>query len=75
MDWRDYIHRDPEILAGKPVFKGTRLSVQIILECLAAGWEPEKIFHEFPLTRPEHLRAAQAYAAEVMDLTKFVSAD
>ncbi len=38
MDWRQYIHSDPEIALGKPVVKGTRLSVEFILELFAAGW-------------------------------------
>jgi uncharacterized protein (DUF433 family) len=38
MDWWQYIHSDPEILNGKPVVKGTRLSVEFLLGLLAAGW-------------------------------------
>jgi len=34
-EWRDFIHRDPEVLAGKPVLKGTRLSVEFILGLFA----------------------------------------
>ena len=37
MDWREHIHSDPEILSGKPVVKGTRLTVDFLLELLAAG--------------------------------------
>ena len=38
MKWQDYITSDPKILAGKPVIKGTRLSVEFILNLLAEGW-------------------------------------
>lgn len=38
MDWRAYIHSDPEILLGKPVVKGTRLAVEFILRLFAVGW-------------------------------------
>ncbi len=38
MDWRKYIHSNPNILLGKPVVKGTRLSVEFILGLFAAGW-------------------------------------
>jgi len=37
MNWRDHIVSDPEVLAGKPVIKGTRVSVQLVLERLADG--------------------------------------
>ena len=43
MDWRQYIHSDPEILLGKPVVKGTRLSVEFILGLFAAGWTEQQV--------------------------------
>ena len=38
MNWRDHIHTDPAVLAGKPIVKGTRLSVDFLLGLLAEGW-------------------------------------
>lgn len=38
MNWRDHIVSDPEILVGTPVVKGTRLSVEFVLDRLADGW-------------------------------------
>lgn len=38
MDWRPYIHNDPNVLLGKPVVRGTRLSVEFLLGLLRAGW-------------------------------------
>lgn len=38
MDWRDYIESDPAILGGKPVIRGTRLSVELIVGWLDQGW-------------------------------------
>jgi hypothetical protein len=38
MDWRQYIHSNPNILLGKPVIKGTRLSVEFLLGLFAVGW-------------------------------------
>ncbi|MFZ1676091.1 MAG: DUF433 domain-containing protein, partial [Saprospiraceae bacterium] len=38
MDWRNYISSDTEILLGKPVLKGTRISVELLLELLSDGW-------------------------------------
>ena len=41
MDWRERIAVDPEILVGKPVIKGTRISVEFVIDLLARGWTVE----------------------------------
>ncbi|MCX7045335.1 MAG: DUF433 domain-containing protein [Candidatus Sumerlaeota bacterium] len=64
MNWQKYIEQRPSVLTGKPVFKGTRLSVQMILEHLADGWTEQDLLRSFPTLRPAHLRAAMALAAE-----------
>jgi uncharacterized protein (DUF433 family) len=66
MDWRDHIVSDPAILAGKPVVRGTRLAVDFLLGLLAAGWTPEQIVTNYPQVTTEGLRAAFAFAAEVL---------
>jgi uncharacterized protein (DUF433 family) len=66
MDWRHYIHSDPNILLGKPVIKGTRLAVDFILRLFAAGWTEQQVIESYPLLTPEALRAVFAYAAECM---------
>ncbi len=67
MDWRDYIHRDPAILAGKPVMKGTRISVNMVLEMLSGDWSIDEMLHEFPsIPNEEAVRACIAFAAEVL---------
>lgn len=73
MNWQDYIEQKPDVLCGKPVFKGTRLAVEMILERLGHGWDPAELLNSFPNLRPEHLRAAQLYGAAVirMDETIF----
>jgi uncharacterized protein (DUF433 family) len=64
MNWREYIEQNPKILGGKPVFKGTRLSIEFVLERLAAGDTPECLLEQLPTLRPEHLQATFAYAAD-----------
>jgi uncharacterized protein (DUF433 family) len=73
MDWREYVEQDPEVMLGKPVIKGTRLTVELILERLGDGWPQEDLLTAYPDLKPEHIRAAQAYAAAylAMDETVF----
>ncbi len=66
MDWRQYIHSDPEILLGKPVIKGTRLSVEFILGLFAAGWTEREVLENYPTLTREALRAVFAFATECM---------
>jgi len=66
MNWQDYIECTPDIMLGKPVFKGTRLTVEFILERLAQGASPDELLREYAGLRPEHVRAAMAYAASVI---------
>jgi uncharacterized protein (DUF433 family) len=66
INWEDYIQSDPEVAMGKPVFKGTRLTVEFILERLAQGAAEQELLDNYIGLRPEHLLAAQAYAAALM---------
>jgi len=47
-DWKSRIMVDPEILAGKPIIKGTRISVELIIDLLANGWTTEEILENYP---------------------------
>lgn len=75
MRWQEYIEQRPDVLAGKPVFKGTRLSVEFILERLGDGALEADLLQAHPRLRPEHIRAAQAYAATMLasDETVFLT--
>lgn len=64
MNWQEHIHSDSEILAGKPVVKGTRLSADFLLELLANGWSEEQLFESYPALTHDSLRAVFAFAAE-----------
>jgi uncharacterized protein (DUF433 family) len=64
MDWRAYIHSDPQILVGKPVVKGTRLSVEFLLDLFAAGWTEQQVLDNYPTLTSDALRAVFAFAAE-----------
>jgi len=66
IEWKDYIHSDPEILLSKPVVKGTRLSVEFILGLFAEGWTDQQIIENYPTLSKESLRAVFAFATECM---------
>jgi uncharacterized protein (DUF433 family) len=55
---------DPEIRSGKPVIRGTRMTVTDILEYLAGGMTSEEILADFPDLERDDIRASLAYAAE-----------
>ena len=56
---------DPKVMTGKPVIKGTRITVDLILELLAAGMTPEEIAKDYNISI-EDVRAALLYAAKVL---------
>jgi uncharacterized protein (DUF433 family) len=66
VDWRDRIGADPNVLVGKPVIKGTRISVELVLDPLAAGYTPEHIQQQYDHVRPEDIQACLAYAGELI---------
>ena len=59
----DRIIADPTILGGKPCIKGTRISVDFLLELLAQGASREDILKAYPHLSPEDLEQAVRYAA------------
>jgi len=54
---------DPEVLAGKPVIRGTRLAVEFILELLAAGQSEEDLLANYPGLMHEDILACLSYAS------------
>lgn len=66
MRWQEYIECNSTTMAGKPVIRGTRITVELILQRLGQGWQPADLLESFPHLRPEHIQAAQAYAAAAL---------
>jgi len=64
--WKKYIHSDPQVLIGKPVVKGTRLSVEFLLGLLSKGWNEKQILKNYPRLTSDSLQAVFAFAAECM---------
>jgi len=68
------ITHNPEILGGKPIIKGTRISVEFVLELLASGMSVDEILEEYPrLTRGDIL-AVLEYAAKTVKREEIVFA-
>lgn len=65
MSWPERIVIDSEILAGKPVIRGTRLAVEFILELLAAGQSEADILSNYPGLTHEDILACLAYASHL----------
>lgn len=63
----DRIIIDPEILVGKPVIKGTRIPVYLIIEFLGNGLTEEEVLDEYPSLKKEDIKAALLYASKCLD--------
>lgn len=64
MDYRDIITIEPGKRSGKPLIKGTRITVGDVLGWLAQGWSMEEIHEEFPKITEKEIRACLAFAAD-----------
>ena len=63
MDWQDRITVDPKVLVGKPVIKGTRITVELIVEMMSQGAAEADVLAAYPHLKADDVRAALAYAA------------
>ncbi len=64
-DWQERIVVDPKVLVGKPLIRGTRLSVEFILDLLANDWTIEQVLSEYSQLVREDVMAVLKYAAEM----------
>lgn len=67
MEPKGWIVSNPKVLGGKPVIRGTRISVSFILQCLASGMTVDDILRGYPHLTREGVLAAIDYAARVME--------
>lgn len=68
------IETNPNIMFGKPVIKGSRLPVEMILEKLAYGETEDEILKEYPFLKKEDIKAALLYAAKTLSLEEVMQA-
>ena len=63
---------NPEVMAGKPVIRGTRLTVEYVLNLLAHGATPEEILEEYQGLKPEDIQACFLFATKSLGETDFM---
>jgi uncharacterized protein (DUF433 family) len=68
----DRITSNKEILLGKPIIRGLRISVEQILVALSAGVSPADLLEDYPELEPEDLQAVFAFAPELVSETRLV---
>ena len=61
MNWQDHISIDSQVLVGKPVVKGTRIAVELVVELMANGWTQEQILENYSNLTADDIRACLAY--------------
>ncbi len=66
MEWKEYIDSNPKILYGKPVIKGTRIPVDLILEKLSFGESFDEILQSYPDLTKESIYACLSYATAIL---------
>lgn len=62
----DRIEVDPDVLTGKPVVKGTRISVELVMDLLSEAWTIEDILDNYPALEREDVYACLRYATETL---------
>ena len=70
MNWHDRIAIDPNVLVGKPVVKGTRIAVELVIDLLGRGYTTEQVLKQYDHLAAEDIQACLAYAAEVLQSEK-----
>ena len=58
---------DPNVLAGKPVIKGTRIPIYLIIELIASGMTIKDVLKEYPELKEDDVKAALLYASKLLE--------
>ena len=70
MKWKDRIELNPAVLNGKPIIKGTRLAVELVVELVANGWSEATIIDNYPTLTEDDIRACLQYASAALRAEK-----
>jgi len=66
MNYRDKISISPDVMLGKPVIKGTRITVEFIIKKLSEGMDIDELLEEYSSLEKEDILASLAYSADVI---------
>ncbi len=72
MDYRKRITSNPHVMLGKPIIKGTRITVEHILNCMADGMSIDNILEEYPHLEKDDVFSAIAYSADVISKEEII---
>ena len=72
MDYKERITSDPDIMLGKPVIKGTRITVELILKKLSEGITIEELLEAYPHLTKEDILATLSYSADVISQEELI---
>ena len=72
MDYKERITSDPDIMLGKPVIKGTRITVELILKKLSEGITIEELLEAYPNLIKEDILATLSYSADVISQEELI---
>ena len=73
MTWQEFIEERADIMAGKPVFKGTRITVEHALAELGRGMPEKELLRGHSRLTPQHIRAAMLYAAAIIGTQEVIT--
>jgi uncharacterized protein (DUF433 family) len=74
MDYLRYIERNPSVMMGKPIIKGTRITVEFIMRKCAGGYSVEKLLESYPHLMQEQVFAVFQYVADVIANEEIIEA-
>lgn len=66
MEYQQYIERNPEVMLGKPIIKGTRITVELVMRKLANGYKVSDLLKSYPHLKEEQIMATLEYAADMI---------
>jgi uncharacterized protein (DUF433 family) len=69
------ISQNPKVMVGKPVIRGTRITVELILRALGQGVSIEELLDAYPGITREDILAAQLFAADYLSTEKMLAAE
>jgi uncharacterized protein (DUF433 family) len=73
MNYKDRITSDPEVMLGKPIIKGTRITVELILKRLSEGAQKEQLLEDYPHLEESDILASLAYSADAISKEELIA--